>query len=321
MGVQVFIDLENLVKSLERYIVVPSDFFDHFDRFLKNSFPINNSLYIRAYASWGLHSSIINYLHSKGVDIVYAYASKKGDGKVVKNLADMKIAVDIFESLIHDYGNDVYVLVSGDLDFLPVIFLLKKHGKKVWIVSDELSLSGALANAADKVFTYRDIYPEMKSLLDMQDKVDVKSLVNITLKLAYMVENMGYVLSPSILKELLTLHFKDFQEREWGFPNFKSFINYLEKQGYITMLDRNKMLLKLTDSGRNVAGEPYIPHEDYELAKELCEKEGLKGSALVSKLRKISGKKGIRGGKLYWIYIARLLNCLEEVEDSEEKTS
>jgi len=324
VAIHVFIDLENLVKSLERYVIAPSEFFDKMENFFKNLFPDKGRVYIRAYASWGLHASAINYLHSKGVDVVYAYAAKRGENKAVKNLADMKIAVDVFGSLCETPQVDTYVFVTGDLDFLPLVFLLKKYDKRVIVIADEMALAGPLAGAADMVFTYKDIDPAIKSLLDIQEKVDIQSLVKITLQLAYMAEEMGYRLSPSILKELLALHFGDFQEREWGFPNFKNFVNMLVKHGYLDFVDRAKMLLRLTDEGRKLADHPYVPQKDYEMAKELCEKDHLKGAPLVSKLRKISGKTGIRGGKAYWIYIAKLINCYEEegegsVSEEEEK--
>ncbi len=320
MGVHVFIDLENLVKSLERYVVAPSEFFDKLELFLNNTFPHNESVYIRAYASWGLYSSIINYLHVKGVDVVYAYAARRGENKVVKNLADMKIAVDVFDSLMNHPEVTKYVLVTGDLDFLPLVFLLKKYSKKVYIISDELALAGPLSLAADAVFTYKDIDPDIKLILQIQEQVDMEMLLKVTLQLAYLAEEMGYQLSPSILKELLSLHFGSFQEREWGFPNFKAFIDMLEKHGYIVFTDKAKMLLKLTQEGKKIAGEPYLPQDDYMLAKDLCEKEGIRGGKLIAKLRKLSGKQGIKGGKAYWVYILRRANCLiEEGEENVEK--
>jgi hypothetical protein len=214
---------------------------------------------------------------------------------------------------------DTYVLVTGDLDFLPLVFLLKKYGKRVVIISDEMALAGPLASASDLVFTYKDVDPEIKSILQIQEQVDMSSLIDVTLKLAYMAEEMGYQLSPSILKELLALHFGSFQEREWGFPNFKAFVDMLEKHGYVEFVDKAKMLLKLTPLGREVAGSPYVPEEDYAMAKQLCEKDHLKGGRLVAKLRKLSGKQGIKGGKAYWAYIVKMAGCdAEEGEDSGE---
>ena len=319
MAVHIFIDLENLVKSLERYIVAPSEFFDKLDLFIRNMFPMRESIYMRAYASWGLHSTIVNYLHMKGVDVVYAYAAKRGENKAVKNLADMKIAVDVFDSLMEHPEVDTYVLVTGDLDFLPLVFLLKKYGKKVVIISDEMALAGPLASASDLVFTYKDVDPDIKSILQIQEQVDMTSLIEVTLKLAYMAEEMGYQLSPSILKELLALHFGSFQEREWGFPNFKAFVDMLERHGYVEFTDRAKMLLRLTPLGKETAGAPYIPEEDYQLAKQLCEKDHLKGGKLIAKLRKLSGKQGIKGGKAYWAYIVKMAGCdVEEGEESDE---
>jgi len=80
------------------------------------------------------------------------------------------------------------------------------------------------------------------------------------------------------------------------------------------------MLLKLTQEGKKIAGEPYLPQDDYMLAKDLCEKEGIRGGKLIAKLRKLSGKQGIKGGKAYWVYILRRANCLiEEGEENVEK--
>ncbi len=306
----VFIDLENMIKSLERYSIAPQEFIDALQRFL-DSLGSRSETYIRGYASWGLYSTVINYLHSKGVEIRYVFSSKRqtSDGRtVIKNLADMQIAVDIFETLLHQPHVKRYIIVSGDVDFLPLVFMLRKYGKEVFIIADEMALAHPLAAAATMVFTYADVVPGITSILDIQNSVDLDSLFRIAVQLAWMAEEMGYGISPSVMKELLAIHFDGFNEREWGFPNFKDFLKALVKKGLLEVSDRGKMLFALTERGRELAQHPYVPLKDMKLVKEMIE-SGLTGERLINKLREAAGKQGIRGGKNYWEYV---LKCMKE---------
>lgn len=316
----VFIDLENMIKSLERYSIAPQEFIDALHRFVY-SLGERSEIYIRGYASWGLYSTVINYLHSKGVEIRYVFSSKRqtSDGKtVIKNLADMQIAVDIFETLLHQPHVKRYIIVSGDVDFLPLVFMLRRHGKEVFVIADEMALAHPLAAAATMSFTYGDIVPGITSILDIQNSVDLDSLFRVAVQLAWMAEEMGYGISPSVMKELLSIHFGGFNEREWGFPNFKDFLRALVKKGLLEIKDHGKMLFSLTDKGRELAQHPYVPQSDIELVRSM-KTSGVSGEKLINRLRDAAGKQGIRGGKNYWEYLLRTMKEGEEDAASKGK--
>jgi hypothetical protein len=65
-------------------------------------------------------------------------------GARAKNAADIQIAVDAMETLITHPDIGVYVLVSGDGDFTPLVRRLREFGKRVIGVGTENSASRRL---------------------------------------------------------------------------------------------------------------------------------------------------------------------------------
>lgn len=76
-----------------------------------------------------------------------------------KNLADMQIVVDTMETLIdgHDYA--IYVLISGDRDFTPLVQTLRKRGKRVIGIGVRHATSPSLVQTCDQFVYYEDILP------------------------------------------------------------------------------------------------------------------------------------------------------------------
>jgi uncharacterized LabA/DUF88 family protein len=61
-----------------------------------------------------------------------------------KNAADMRMCIDVMETMYTRDEIDTFVLVAGDRDYIPVIQHLRKHAKKVRVVSFKENISGDL---------------------------------------------------------------------------------------------------------------------------------------------------------------------------------
>lgn len=119
----------------------------------------------RAYADWqdGYHASDPANLYAAGIEPIYVptrsyYESDSTEKR--KNSVDVKLTADCIE-LCHNYASiGVYLLVTGDQDFLHLVNTLRPYGKKVIIIGVSWTTSGRLAERVDDVIYYdRDVDP------------------------------------------------------------------------------------------------------------------------------------------------------------------
>ncbi len=61
-----------------------------------------------------------------------------------KNAADMRLCIDVLETLYTRPEINTFVFVAGDRDYIPVIQHLKKHAKNVMVVAFQGNVSGDL---------------------------------------------------------------------------------------------------------------------------------------------------------------------------------
>lgn len=85
----------------------------------------------------------------------FSGGKEKYEGK--QSSSDSHIHVNVYEFMIHHPEVDVYVLVSGDRDFVPLVHSLKRHGKFVVVMSEQVSLSWDLGAVADASHTFQDM--------------------------------------------------------------------------------------------------------------------------------------------------------------------
>jgi uncharacterized LabA/DUF88 family protein len=61
-----------------------------------------------------------------------------------KNAADMRLCIDVMETMYMREEIDTFVLVAGDRDYIPVLQHLRKHAKVVQVVAFKENISGDL---------------------------------------------------------------------------------------------------------------------------------------------------------------------------------
>lgn len=119
-----FIDANNLILGLKK-LGIKLDYFQFF-RFLKDKYRIDKAFWIVGYRKE--FESIYKNLKKAGFTLLFKKTSK-GKG-IVKGNVDILLAVQSFRSLHHF---DRFVLVSGDGDFLDLIYFMREQGKEVKI--------------------------------------------------------------------------------------------------------------------------------------------------------------------------------------------
>jgi len=313
----VFLDLENLAKSLEKYDKTPQELMQ---KILDTFAQMGKIDVARVYTGWGVFASLIPFAVDMGYEVVFVYAHRSGS--VVKNMADMQITVDALKLGYERDAIDTFVFVSADRDFIPVIKALQGLGKEVVVIGDEQITSEALRNTADAFVSLSELAGGLKSLTKNRAGKDFESFFNTIGGIIKFVDFMNYELSPSILKELLTMVMPDFTEHDWGYPNFKALVKDLEKRGLVEIVDSSKM--KMVPTARVKEYDFVVPEIDVERVKERISPD-TNFTKLVEELRNIE-KQGIRGGKDYWEALIKLGNQLgwwevkpggAEVEKSE----
>ena len=126
--VALLIDFENLVRSVDEEDIDCEAVFRLADEY-------GRVLVANAYADWRF-KDVNQYqtdLYGLGIELVHVLGRRQGTH--IKNAVDVKMAVDavsLMSSLAHI---DIYVIVSGDRDFIHVLKELRRHGKTVIGVS------------------------------------------------------------------------------------------------------------------------------------------------------------------------------------------
>lgn len=66
-----------------------------------------------------------------------------------KNAADMRLCIDVLETMHTRNEIENFVLVAGDRDYIPVVQHLRRHGKRVYVASFRSNVSGDLMQNID----------------------------------------------------------------------------------------------------------------------------------------------------------------------------
>ncbi len=113
--------------------------------------------HFNVYGDWNMMVDQKKYLktiaYAKLINVSHL---KFGNGKK-KDTVDMKIALDIGSMLEAHPEINMYVLITGDADFLPVANEIIMRGKKVIIIAEKNSLSGYLKKNFRNIITYQEI--------------------------------------------------------------------------------------------------------------------------------------------------------------------
>lgn len=236
--VAVFVDFENIyIATRDKYKANPK-----FESIMERCDQYGRVVIARAYADWYQYSRITNALYASGIEPRYVptyYYGEAGqhDGEAIKNSADIHLVIDAMRTLF-DYPNiQVYILVTGDRDFIPLVNTIRQHGKRVVVVGVAESTSSHLAQSADEFIFYHQL---AETLLPPEPKPkDIYDVLVDALKLARERRNACTLATLKLLmKELLG----DFDEREHTdsqgrhFSRFQDFVREAERRGKVQVL-------------------------------------------------------------------------------------
>ncbi len=153
--VALFIDAANLIFPLEQEFAP-----FRLSRLISRVREEGVILMSKSYADWSREPCLayVAQFHAQGIEMIEAYADEKR-----KNTADMLITTDALEHCYSEYSADVYALVSGDRDFVPLVQALHRRGKIVLCIGITTRTSSSLRRISDIFIDYYNLIPRGRS--------------------------------------------------------------------------------------------------------------------------------------------------------------
>ncbi len=160
--VGVFCDVENVVSTFA--LVKSKVQFDSILKFIEDECKREGKTLWKAVAfvpKRETHENLINALSFQGWRVISRPVRKLPDGSIKANM-DLEIAIEILQTA--PYLDEV-VLISGDGDFVPLIDLLSKMGKRIWVIGTRKgSVAIELIRVSDRYMNITDIPEEYEVL-------------------------------------------------------------------------------------------------------------------------------------------------------------
>jgi uncharacterized protein (TIGR00288 family) len=243
-----FIDYENLAIGARDDLGIQFDF-----KPVAESLAERGRVVVRrAYADWSSFSVDRQMLADNQVELIEIPQRR---GRVRKNAADIKMAVDAVELAFERDYVTTFVICTGDSDFTPLVQKLRELNKRVIGVGLKASTSAMLPPACDEFLFYERLsgveLPKRKKPVskpdrkpDKEDKSDndrakpaptddVVSLVTTTL--AGLQQSTDGSVRSSSLKRALLRKDPTFSETDWGFRGFGELIRHLASNSIVVL--------------------------------------------------------------------------------------
>ncbi len=149
--VALMIDAENLMIEMQK-AGLPFRLRAIIDRVREEG----NLVLARAYADWttGSMRGFVRDFQTLAIEM-----EQLCSGATQKNTADIQLAVDTMELTLQPLAPDIFVIVAGDRDFVPLVQKLKRYGKQVIGIGVKGSISRILAQICDAYIYYDDLVP------------------------------------------------------------------------------------------------------------------------------------------------------------------
>jgi uncharacterized protein (TIGR00288 family) len=154
-NIAVFADYENVALGA-RDAKYPS--FD-IELVLQRLLDKGNVVVKKAYCDWDRYRSAVRGLHETAFELIeIPHVSYSG-----KNSADIRLVVDALDLCYTKEHVDMFVIISGDSDFSPLVSKLRENNKKVIGLGVKNSSSDLLIDNCDEFIYYDDLVREQRS--------------------------------------------------------------------------------------------------------------------------------------------------------------
>lgn len=190
----------------------------------------------KAYADWreSRFQADSLVLYKIGFEPVYVPAG-------FKNNVDVKLATDCIDFAYKHPNIGVFLLVTGDGDFIHVVTALRPLGKKVIVIAQSSNASNRLGDLVDTLLIYdRDVEPKERVQENQGSgmsghKIPKKPEELFTLIATLLKEEDGQPMLLSTVKDRLINNFGSFDQRTYGYDKMKSLLEAGAQNGYFVL--------------------------------------------------------------------------------------
>jgi len=243
--VAVFVDFENLVLGAAKELpgeANPAPY-EAITRLCRT---YGNASVRRAYADWadprfGSHQ---DDLAMNGVDLIQVARV----GVQNKNAADIRMAVDAMETLIVHPEVSVFVLVSGDGDYSPLVQRLREFGKWVVGVGTEANASRKLVSVCSEYKYWGTLVAEVEPAARPAAAFDIADAEQLLVRAFE--ESGAETLTAGGLKSKMLALDPAFDEHNYGARSFRAFLAMLPKRVQVVEAAGPDIIVKLIDERR-----------------------------------------------------------------------
>lgn len=156
-NVAIFFDYENIVYSLKNRFEQKANF----DALVRKCSEFGTVSGAYAFADWSMpymSNALLYALQAAGFDLVFVPSGSPQDGTGPrKNVADLYMVIEVMNTLHTRPEIDVFVLMTGDRDFMPLVNTLKRAGKYVVAIGVDGSSSYYLTQSVDDFYYYSEV--------------------------------------------------------------------------------------------------------------------------------------------------------------------
>ena len=200
----------------------------------------------KAYGDWGKFAQHRKVLAEHGVELVERPTIHAGGDK---NGADIQLAVDALEACLTNQFIDVFAIVSGDSDFLPLILRLQNYNKKVVIVGMRKTTSSVVMKNCNEYLAYENLGrapavsgnqsgaeggAESGSVPGAEvDPKDIRVAFALMSRAIGLLEDEDKTVDSALLKQKMLQLSPTFDEKTFGFGQFKAFLAEAQKEKII----------------------------------------------------------------------------------------
>lgn len=183
----------------------------------------------RAYGDWYRHSRHRRKLMEQGIELVETPAF----GPIIKNSADIRIALDGLEIGMTQHHINEFCLVSGDSDFLPLIKRLQYLGKTVVVISGTKFTADLVRRNCNEFISYENLLAE--SVGATEDATTLDGALALLARSIGTLHERGMEVRSSTVKQMMIQLNPVFSERNFQCSQFKQFLDKGCKAGVIKL--------------------------------------------------------------------------------------
>ncbi len=210
----------------------------------------------RCYGDWYRHNRHRRKLMEQGLELVETPAF----GPVIKNSADIRIALDGLEIGMTQHHIDTFCLVSGDSDFLPLIKKLQYLGKKVLVICGTRFTSDMLRRNCNEFISYENLLAQ--SVGATEDATTLEGSFALLHRAMETLRERGAEIRSSTVKQMMLQLNPVFSERNFGCPQFRGFLDKAVARNLIKLGSRDKtsgeFLVLLPEEEEEIRPEPVV---------------------------------------------------------------